>query len=109
MKLDKKIKHKWLKALRSGKYEQGTGTLKSVAYDGTATYCCLGVLCDVVNPRGWTDGCHTFGCSGELSLDFQEKIGMTGAAMRKLIVMNDGGDDVGADFKEIASYISRNL
>lgn len=42
-KLKAKYKKKWLKALRSGKYEQGEGVL---LYHGK--YCCLGVLCDVV-------------------------------------------------------------
>lgn len=35
------IKNKWIKALKSGKYKQGTNTLKTI--DGK--YCCLGVLC----------------------------------------------------------------
>jgi hypothetical protein len=37
--MDQKIKKKWIKALRSGEYEQGIGRLH---YDGK--YCCLGVL-----------------------------------------------------------------
>jgi hypothetical protein len=40
--LDKKIKQKWLKALRSGKYRQTrTGQLYS---ESSNAYCCLGVL-----------------------------------------------------------------
>src|SRR5690242_19381506 len=35
------IKQRWIAALRSGKYKQGTGTLRSE--DGER-YCCLGVL-----------------------------------------------------------------
>jgi hypothetical protein len=34
---------KWVEALRSGEYEQGTGRLKT--RDGS--YCCLGVACDI--------------------------------------------------------------
>ena len=41
--MDKKIKTRWLKALRSGKYKQGKQTLRTK--DGE--YCCLGVLCDL--------------------------------------------------------------
>lgn len=37
--MDKKLKTKWIKALRSGKYKQGSGRLKK-----GNTYCCLGVL-----------------------------------------------------------------
>lgn len=38
------IKQKWLEELRSGKHQQGVGTLKSVEADGSFAYCCLGVL-----------------------------------------------------------------
>ena len=38
------IKQKWLEELRSGKHQQGVGTLKSIEADGSFAYCCLGVL-----------------------------------------------------------------
>ena len=44
--MNPKIKTKWLKALRSGKYQQAEGTLKVVDANGKS-YCCLGVLCDL--------------------------------------------------------------
>jgi hypothetical protein len=40
--MDTKIKAEWVKALRSGEYEQGRGKLQS---DGK--FCCLGVLCEL--------------------------------------------------------------
>lgn len=40
---------KWIKALRSGKYKQGTGTLKQYNRKGQAEHCCLGVLCELYN------------------------------------------------------------
>lgn len=42
--MDKKLKAKWVKALRSGKYPQSTGYLYDAFGGG---YCCLGVLCKV--------------------------------------------------------------
>ncbi len=45
-KMNKRVKAKWLKALRSGKYAQGGGCLRSRAGKG-AIYCCLGVLCHI--------------------------------------------------------------
>lgn len=39
---------KWLVALRSGKYEQGTNALRD-AKDG---FCCLGVACDLLAKEG---------------------------------------------------------
>lgn len=43
-----KLKDKWVTALRSGKYEQGSGRLRN-----GDKFCCLGVLCDVIDPTGW--------------------------------------------------------
>lgn len=40
---------KWVKALRSGKYKQGTETLKQYNSNGEAKHCCLGVLCELYN------------------------------------------------------------
>lgn len=45
--MDKKLKAKWLRALRSGKYLQVRGTLQGVRLDGKIGNCCLGVLCKV--------------------------------------------------------------
>lgn len=43
---------KWIKALKSGKYEQTTFLLRNILYNKETGkynkyYCCLGVLCDV--------------------------------------------------------------
>lgn len=43
VKMNPEIKDLWLKALRSGKYVQGRGTLQT-SYN---SFCCLGVLCDI--------------------------------------------------------------
>ena len=42
--MNKKVKAKWLEALRSGEYKQTTSTLMNPTTNG---YCCLGVLCDL--------------------------------------------------------------
>jgi hypothetical protein len=39
--MNPEIKAQWLAALRSGEYEQGSGTLKT----DLGQYCCMGVLC----------------------------------------------------------------
>lgn len=46
--MKKEWKDKWVAALRSGEYNQGVGALKSKVVDDIYTYCCLGVLCDLV-------------------------------------------------------------
>lgn len=54
-KMDPDIKARWVKALKSGEYEQGQGSLNE-----KDKYCCLGVLCDLYvkeNPdHPWADG-----------------------------------------------------
>lgn len=39
---------KWIAALRSGKYKQTTGVLRN-----DNGYCCLGVLCNIVDNSKW--------------------------------------------------------
>lgn len=45
----KEVMKKWVKALRSGKFKQGQGTLKQFNRRGQPQHCCLGVLCEVYN------------------------------------------------------------
>jgi hypothetical protein len=40
--MNQEIKEKWVKALRSGEYPQGT-----LALNDCGKFCCLGVLCDM--------------------------------------------------------------
>ena len=49
--MNKKVMKKWVKALRSGKYKQGTGTLKHYDTNAQARHCCLGVLCELYNDQ----------------------------------------------------------
>lgn len=50
--MNKEVKALWTAALRSGEYEQTKGVLKSVTKDGEASYCCLGVLCEIARQQG---------------------------------------------------------
>lgn len=43
--MKKSLADKWVKALRSGEYKQGAAVLKD---HGTNTYCCLGVLAEII-------------------------------------------------------------
>lgn len=42
--MNEEIKTQWCEALRSGKFVQTQGQLKYESTDGSAAYCCLGVL-----------------------------------------------------------------
>jgi len=46
MRLNREQFRKWIKALKSGRYKQTTGTLNDK--DG---YCCLGVACKILIPK----------------------------------------------------------
>lgn len=48
--MNSQVKEKWIDALRSGKYEQGSEKLRSVQ-----GYCCLGVLCDLYSKEQGTE------------------------------------------------------
>jgi hypothetical protein len=47
--MKEKIKDRWVEALRSGKYNQGTYQLHNVEHN---KYCCLGVLCELAREDG---------------------------------------------------------
>lgn len=110
------IKKRWVKALRSGAYDQAGGTL----YDGEG-FCCLGVLYDIEYDGDWQhvgedviegDGETIF--SGEWMIDrnashlsdkFREKCFISDSAETSLINLNDEG----SSFPEIADWIDENL
>lgn len=103
--MDPELKTQWLAALRSGKYAQGRMRLKSAT-----GYCCLGVLCDLINPKGWTraedgewqweyDGSSYDGNLYAAALD--ERLGITDEC-DNLPPLNDDGQH---NFNQIADLI----
>ncbi len=89
MKFTQEIKDKWVAALRSGEYRQGTFQLKSQK----GYYCCLGVLNHVIN-YGQPE--HHGQLNGLLDRSTQNR----------LIFLND---QTVKSFDEIASYIECNI
>lgn len=111
--MDAKLKSKWLKALRGGRYKQGAQKLYR---DGK--YCCLGVLCRV---QGATlrngelflaEKPARVSSEIELLRDFA-RAGMKRKTQTNLANMNDGsGKWAGMGqqtFRQIAGYIEANL
>jgi hypothetical protein len=105
--MNEKIKVKWLKALRSGKFKQTTGTLMRKDDKGKTSFCCLGVLSCVVNgskelrvERGRSQTLEdypTIRVCNRAKLDWEPQ--------EDLSRMNDEG----ANFKKIADYIEKHL
>jgi hypothetical protein len=101
----KELKKKWVKALRSGKYNQTTSSLKD--YN---SYCCLGVLCEVAGLKFNEDGYYCRGLvavdGGGLKATELKKFGLHHKTQSKLIDLND---EQHYNFNEIADYIEKNL
>ena len=102
--MNKKLKQKWVKALRSGRYKQTTGMLQL----GRA-YCCLGVLCRIAGARK-RPRTNEFVWRGEadwseLPDTMRADLGLDLKAEGHLVNMNDGGKT----FDQIADYIEENL
>jgi len=109
--MDKNIKKKWVKALRSGKYKQTTTDLCDITSN---THCCLGVLCEVLikdghNIRKTTDGCFSFNkkrkMGGQLSTPLLNHVGLTAEQQTYLIHLNDEKE---WSFKHIADAIAKD-
>lgn len=107
MKAD--LKQSWLVALRSGRYEQGRSYLRS-----EDRFCCLGVLCDLVNPEAWQPSItygskiHDWVTNGSLHSSFPgrallDDIGLDCDLACKLASWND----TGSSFEEIANKIEQ--
>jgi hypothetical protein len=123
--MKKRIKTKWLKALRIGEYNQTTGQLR----DSTG-FCCLGVLCNIhaqENPEiaaKETDPHEYLQASGQLPPAVVAWAGLEKASVEEtadeetdikvtyrnkettLASLNDGE---GLSFKKIANVIERCL
>lgn len=118
--MNRKLKAKLLRALRSGAYEQGDSYL--VNHEGTK-FCCLGVLADIQGcvweESKYDNGLHpimprgreTFGVGGDgeskqsCYLKPAKAGGLSISEQRHLATMNDSGKS----FSEIADYIEANL
>ena len=97
----------WVKALRSGKYKQGTGVLR----EGDR-FCCLGVLCDLNRIDGGAEWETTFwmnhyyfygGDDIRLPNKIKKFVGLSASKERSLAGLNDGGKS----FREIADVIEK--
>lgn len=113
---------KWVKALRSGKYKQGFCQLRR-----GDSYCCLGVLCEVLKVpkkqhrvergfsvgRGYSYGTSDYSHAGQLPGVAMELSGIKSEfgsirfpkGVISLATLNDNRK---RSFKHIAAYIERN-
>jgi hypothetical protein len=103
--MDKKLKSRWLRALRSGKYKQA----KRVLRRDETHYCCLGVLCTIVDrkkwePKSWRGNGWSYEGAEEFPTDeFLRSVGLDLSLAETLAHMNDGGKR----FSTIANVIAQ--
>ena len=127
--MDAELKTEWIKRLTSGEYEQGQERLRNADIDdqgqetGKATFCCLGVLCDVLKDRGlgeWNGDAfaqdktifkseyesESYDLEGELNDPVLGYVGIHHTDQIRLIGMNDTEEQT---FDEIAEFIAVQL
>lgn len=120
--MDEKLKEDWVKALRSGEYDQAASALKyREGEEETASYCCLGVLCEVHPEIQFNEilgeyyksvetedgGCVYQEIGDEVLVGwFMREIGLSSEDADYLMSMNDSQ---GKDFLQIADHIEENL
>lgn len=104
--MDADIKSKWIAALRSGEYQQGTAQLMQDHPDGYK-FCCLGVLCDIIDKEGWDLDHPTHrNCAALPSREILRKADIPMTEAEYLAVYNDFE---AWSFNRIADYIEENL
>lgn len=123
VRLPKKFKAKWIKALKSGKYKQGEGQLCNSDAFGNESFCCIGVACRLQHPRFE----QTAGLVSKKNYDYVGSVEnnkipkiLKGShvtldsdfnpVVKKLVSMNDGvNGETKKTFTQIANWIAKNL
>lgn len=111
--MNAKVKTKWLKALRSGEYDQTTGKLLDRTSEGDK-FCCLGVLCNLYAQEHPGTG---FRANGQGLYYFDDKNGTLPDRVKKwagslkgleleLVRLND---EHNFSFNQIANFIEEKL
>ncbi len=114
--LTPQIKEKWVEALRSGQYSQSKATFRAPnVHNDDASYCCLGVLCEVLGTGEWGgfDEPDVFYPSDASYywIDGKRYGGYTAPLLsyRTGVVLAGMNDDSGKNFNEIADWVEENL
>jgi hypothetical protein len=114
-------RERWIEALESGRYKQTDGTLREVN-GKNASYCCLGVLCDLEMEKGqrWTSSHGSEFVIKPLFTDVPTEVPFGGyvdyppdSILKKLKVSDDLAktladmNDSGKTFKDIAAFLRK--
>ena len=112
------VKKEWVKALRSGEYDQLEGSL--ISGDGGSA-CCLGVLYDTCHDGQWIHRNEGWATQGEYITDYPSMGPCGNVTMPSQTVLKDlelsltdaetlsEMNDSGESFDDIADWIEKNL
>lgn len=120
--MNPEIKAKWIAALRSGEFTQGSGALRRADTD---RFCCLGVLCELyrrdTGQGEWTKFSSRFPCVNE-KMVFLGALNVLPPAVSHWaglygdnnpvvsgVCLAQRNDDIGESFAEIADIIDAAL
>ncbi len=113
--MNKEIKKKWIAALKSGKFKQGSKKLRYGNQNGTF-HCCLGVLSELALKEGVCSNNKAFQVNETLSEEVQKWAGLyddnPNLGAYSAALYNDGDSRLGVkkcSFEEIANKIQRHL
>ncbi len=108
--MDRKLVKQWVAALRSGKYKQGQGKLRTVAQGEEAPrYCCLGVLCELIKGSdGWKPETNQFTGNTDYRPPHATKgtTGMPSDRMCKELGLNKRHDGIPTSFDDVRSFLA---
>jgi hypothetical protein len=110
--MNRAIKQQWIKALRSGEYEQGIHALRS-----GDRYCCLGVLCDLYDSKLWFNVRDNYSYMNADDLLPDEVVNWAELDSDNGVFIGDSGEkqdlstlnDTGKTFSQLADLIERYL
>lgn len=110
--MNKLVKRKWVRALRSGEYQQARGTLFKDEAGKVTHHCCLAVIMAEMHPSSY-DGRSAYRyidvgedqVDGMVADDLATQWGLDQDSQDVLAKMNDDG----SPFPDIADWIEENL
>jgi hypothetical protein len=106
--MNKRIKKIWLALLESGLYPKTTGSLVVLSEANGQSFCCLGVLCDLIAPQTFEKESWTLSYDSHNTMPspkVMEAAGITDHQCERLADINDRSDT----FKPVIAYIKRYL
>lgn len=115
VQMDPDLKQRWVESLKSEKYQQATGRLRSQTSEHEG-FCCLGVLCDIIDSKKWSLDVQS---DGSIDYDYNdvmlppyviENHGVTILNLEARRELSDimGHDESMADLQHLLSWLNDN-